>query len=183
MNLLSPLCDTYDAELVENLFACHRVAARANQNASSVAAQIAWHGSRNMTQAIIAALATTGETHAPVAEVRSFLFFDLPNAFWPINISSLVAHGHRIAGFGNSFYKDQVDPAFHPIEARCREFCPQLNIIQKELWKCGKKIYPNAAAFTAIVAEKIGLRTGCEILLFALPRLAVWADLATAEQS
>lgn len=162
-----------EAPLVRAVLDAHATAARDNQNVSRVACEIAKAGSGDLVKGVIAALATLGQAHGPIAQAREVIFRGDPAA--------LLDDGERVPGWGNSFFRDRVDPAWHRVEQLIRADHPaeatDLDEITSLLHKRGKRIWPNAAAFTAVAAEVSGMPPGTEAALFIAGRLPVWAGL------
>lgn len=151
-----------DKKMLELLFIAHATAAETNVPVSSGAVINSAIASGDFDKAVISAICMTGDVHAPVRAARNVIF------------RGYSAVG-KIPGFGNSFYKDEIDPAFVPLDIYLSNYYPEVRIkITEANSKCSG-LYPNAAAYTAAVAEIINLPEGLEQLLFILPRLCVWA--------
>jgi citrate synthase len=168
-------------ELLTLLGEGHRRAAHGNDNASSQAVRMAAVCGVPFESAIASAVLTFGVKHAPISETRHFLY-RLTEAQQDQWIQSVA----KVPGWGNSFYKSSIDPSFAPIDHHLRKHWP---IHAKRLMSVGDRIFaskgymlcPNAASFTAVVAEIIGVPTGTEGMLAIGFRLPVWADqFATA---
>jgi citrate synthase len=91
----------------------------------------------------------------------------------------MIKVGLRVPGFGNSFFKDKIDPAFQP--AFDLLSIPTQNHLQQIAMAIGTakgvSIFPNAASITAAVAWELGLPLGGEFLLFLLGRGASWITM------
>jgi hypothetical protein len=171
------------SELVEALFAAHREAAIANDNASKLCVQQAWGGSGRFENAIIAGMATIGALHAPLRAARELWEHGEPPSRvdkWP--------------GFGNSFWS-AGDPAFRRVDSALRhdswdgryvaEVCRLIDLCAK--FECATgcdsdEVAPNAALYTAIVASICEVPRGLESALFALARIPAWAEMCGAVQ-
>lgn len=172
-------------ELVEALFAAHREAATANDNASKLCVQQAWGGSGRFENAIIAGMATIGALHAPLVAARD-LWEDHERYK---RISGMLTSGERIPGFGNAFHP-MGDPAFRPVwDVICEgghtgryhtQWRTAFEMIQAYAYgrnHSTNDCIPNAALLTAIVASICEVPIGLEPALFALARIPAWAEL------
>jgi citrate synthase len=88
----------------------------------------------------------------------------------------------KIPGWGNSFYPNTLDPAWRNMDALIRaEHSKEAKRLDEitDLIRSVKRrvIFPNAAAYTAIVAELLELEMGVEAVLFIAGRLPAWAEL------
>ena len=172
------LCENKeDKEILRLLFEAHEFAAERNESASSNLFKMSCFGSGDFDKAVIAAIAMTGNLHAPIKDTRRILFHTSKQ-----NILDMIDHGEKIPGFGNSFYKDGVDPSFIELNRYIRDrYFTIYKIVpwtQEMLRLSGKILYPNAALYTAIVAEIIGFKNGAESFLFIYSRLPIWAKMA-----
>ena len=169
------------SELLQVCCNCHRRAAADNNNLSGAVAQEAMLGSGSFAQAACAAILSTGNRHAPIRAARHVLREGTPGA-----IREGVRNGLLIAGFGNSFFKDSIDPAFQPLADQLAADFPDIwdtiLSVQEAIRDSGKDLHPNAAILTAAVCEIIDMPDGIEEALFILPRLPVWADKISRQQ-
>lgn len=168
-------------ELVSALFAAHREAAIANDNASKIAVQQAWGGSGRFENAMIAGLATIGALHAPLTQARD-LWEHAKGGY----IGKFGKDCDRVPGFGNSFHKSG-DRAFHPLADLMAVKYPAETGRVAELASrvskyAGTWLPPNAAMYTAIVASICEVPRGLESALFALARIPAWAEMCGAVQ-
>lgn len=170
-------------ELVSALFAAHREAAIANDNASKIVVQQAWGGSGRFENAMIAGLATIGALHAPLTAAR-----DLWESWYADEFRWDDLTGGQVPGFGNSFHP-AGDPAFLEVErvlkssVHCFEF-GKLVDLENYVQRCTRKhnLRMNAAMYTAIVASICEVPRGLESALFALARIPAWAEMCGAVQ-
>ena len=181
MNPILDLCKNKDEQLLDVLFEAQASAARNNQNASSVAVKMAGMGSGSFDKAVIAAICMIGSIHAPVSQTRE-LMFDRDIETIEGKIIAIVQNGGKVPGFGNSFYKDSIDPSFLNIaeyinsnyeRTRNRIFWAGVYVEKAT----GTLLFPNAAMFTAATADILGFPKGVESLLFIASRLPVWAEI------
>lgn len=175
------------SELVEALFAAHREAAIANDNASKLCVQQAWGGSGRFENAIIAGMATIGALHAPLTQARELWddwYLENYHYEWGARFS-----GGRVPGFGNSF--DVEDPKFLPVSdllqnthrySRHWEMLNDLARLVSIETSTEALLLPNAALYTAIVASICEVPRGLECTLFALARIPAWAEMCGAVQ-
>lgn len=164
-------------ELVSALFAAHREAAIANDNASKLCVQQAYGGSGRFENAIIAGMATIGALHAPLAAARELWESE---ASW----QRMLDCGERVPGFGNSFWP-AGDPAFDQVESCLAAAYPhEYSVYEALCARIGAAIglMPNAAMYTAIVASICEVPRGLECTLFALARIPAWAELCASQQ-
>lgn len=173
-------------ELVSALFAAHREAAIANDNASKLCVQQAHGGSGRFENAIIAGMATIGALHAPLSAAREL--WELPFLGMEKYIAKVARLGRRIPGYGNSFYP-HGDPAFRPVldalPGNCVRALEVLNgFVHREIGEIAEDTFlaPNAAMYTAIVASICEVPRGLESALFALARIPAWAEMCGAVQ-
>lgn len=154
------------------IFEAHSKAATENYNLSSVAFQCAVGGGALIPGCFAAAISSVGLIHAPVTSARSIIFTD-PK--W----KQLLAMNRRVPGFGNSFFKDGIDPAFQKAYDHLPDHFKQLfTEISDAIFEFKKvRLYPNAAAITAAAAEHLGLPEGGEFLIFLIGRGAGWIKL------
>lgn len=148
----------------------HYQAALKNDNTSSAAAVAVFKASGDIGKAIAAATLAQGGLHAPIEGARRVLE---DSAY----AGQLLAQGRKVPGFGNSFYKDKIDPCFEttywalPMGARDRiariqNGCPRL-----------ENLYPNAAIITAAACVQVGIPAGAEPMIFAYCRVPAWTRL------
>jgi citrate synthase len=170
--MFSDLCKHPDEEMLTKLFAAHRRAALVNDNMSSLTAASAYVGSGDMGKAIIAALATLGNLHGPVIQARNVL-----TAWTSNDIREAVTYGMHVPGWGNSFFKDKVDPAWADLYDLCvkRESFQRVLRITDLLKSLGKNVPPNAAILTAYCCEEMEWLRGAEVVLFLSARVSAWA--------
>jgi len=166
-----------DKNLLEILMRCHAKASVLNNNISTVTFVNAARGSGNIYQSIIAGISCMGGVHAPVLQARDLIFNQ------DINVEALkeaIEKGFKVPGFGNSFYKDKIDPSFQEFDdaitytAQHEKLTRHEDVIEEVK---GKKIYPNAAGYTALMADILKLPPGQEVWLVLAPRLASWISI------
>lgn len=164
------------AELLKLLAESHYRAALQNNNTSSAVAVVVYVASGSLDKAIAAAALAQGGLHAPLAQARSLIESPLP---WTA-ARHIKARGLRVPGFGNSFYKDGIDPAFaflfcelpDDLKARIRE-------IQDKVLP---QLYPNAALITAAACVAAELPPGVESTIFTYCRTPAWVKLCMKKE-
>jgi len=162
--------------LLQAVFDAHDMAARNNQNSSSGAAVNAFFGSAQLTNGIASAILTLGDAHGPIGPAR-FVY----ERFDGRALKSAIEAGMKIPGFGNSFFKDRIDPAWSRVSELIKSDFSNANARIEQLhgWmkEAGKNIHPNAALYTAVVCSELGVIPGAESAIFILARTAAWTSL------
>lgn len=162
-------------ELLLLLFRSHQTATMSNQNASSIALQVAASVDIPFPQAAASALLTLGRTHGPATEAREVIYL------WSVDtMKAFLENGGIVPGWGNSFHKDSIDPAwadmYKLVQGKFPEHVLKLDERSEVISLArGREFFPNAAAFTAVAAEIVGLRYGVETVLLVAGRLPAWA--------
>jgi citrate synthase len=163
-------------ELISAVLKAHKTAALENENVSSVALSLAASVQTAFPQSVAAALQTLGgPVHGPTKEAREMIYgWKAEDMFEALN------DGQRLPGWGNAFHKEAIDPAWNEVDALLRsnyeEHAARLDNITELISEVrSRKLFPNAAAYTAVTAHIIGLPLGLEIMLLILGRLPAWA--------
>lgn len=142
-----------------------------SNNASNETIRQASAASLSLSNTLAAAMLTTGGHHAPVIQARRIVFRTQPR----------YEDGVIVPGFGNSFWKDRVDPVWLQVLDMILSGFPEetkkINDWSDVLRAAGKSFHPNAACMTAAVAEIVMWPEGLEPLLVIEPRIAEWAQL------
>ena len=161
-------------DLLNDLLDAHSCAAENNNNVSSAIYGMSFAGSGNVINGICSALLSIGWLHAPLEDAR-WLWCNATEE----TIDEMFRCGQKVPGFGNSFYKDRIDPCFDKVyNAICS--VPHLKERMQYLTervRAHKKLYPNAALITEAVCEEVGIPFGKEGALFALARIPAWTGL------
>ena len=158
--------------MLRALFNGHRNAAENNDNASSNTYRALRALGKEVPERLAGAILTTGGTHAPVVATRRIIYAPTMQG-----VRILLETKRIIPGFGNSFFKDSIDPAFSEFVECVRDsdqFAKIMEVSELIESRTGKKLQPNAAAFTACAAEILRLKTPMEYALFAIPRMCAW---------
>ena len=168
-------------ELLQAVFDAHDVAARNNQNASSAAAVNAFFGSAQLTNGIASAILTLGDAHGPIGPAR-FVY----ERFNEGALKSSIESGMKIPGFGNSFFKNKIDPAWSQvrelIESDFERANARVNQLHGWMKEAGRDVHPNAALYTAVVCNELGMIPGSESAIFVLARTAAWTSLCVKNE-
>lgn len=167
------LCEKPDEDLLEALIRAHYVAARDNANLSKQVVGETAAGSGDFTKAAAAGLLSFGAIHGPVAQARNLL----RNAT-PEKISSILSDKSlRIPGWGNSFFKDRIDPAWDEVVVllKQRPIWQTIEMIDAVVKSHGKNLHPNAGIFSAACMEEMQWIDGTEMVIFLVARSPVWA--------
>lgn len=159
----------------------HYQAARKNPNASSEIVRAYARLGVPFLQAMAGALASLDGAHGPVTAARHVVFY----ATDP-EIDQALAAGLRLAGFGNSFYRDQIDPAWEEPARLLTTHWPsmraRLDTIAGRIRDArGREAHPNAAAFSAIACHFQGVAEGAELSIFVAARAGAWAEIWAEE--
>jgi len=155
-------------QLLAALELAHSQAAR-GPCASSAAFSLAAGGSGDFGKALIAAISTLGGKHGPITGARQVIY----RGAWP---------GIPVPGWGNSFYR-KGDPSFFPVEEFLKvHYLGHWDLLTDQTFQVrtntGKPhLVPNAAAYTAVVAQILDMDLGTELALFVRCRLSAWAKL------
>ena len=158
--------------LLDLLRDAHQRAARDNPNLSSQLVVAMAQAGAPFEKAVGAALLSLGTLHAPVTQARRVL---RRAQEYPGCIEDAVVGRKLVPGFGNSFYREDIDPAFLDLHAALPVWGGWREVLIEGCKRTER--WPNAAAYTAIVAEIEGVPEGTELRLVIEARLPVWAEL------
>ena len=174
---LKPLFKSID-ENFENaldiLFKAHINAAKENSNASSEIFYYSMMGSGKLINGIASGLLSIGGPHAPLADARLVLFDqDIEKTI------DMADSGQKISGFGNSFFKETIDPSWKEFAIYVKNNMPEQwrRISEISMHVKGGKIPVNAAGLTAAFADFYQMEYGSETILFVLPRVTAWTSM------
>lgn len=173
--------DVRTSELLCVVMEAHVCSATNNPNASTAAAVNSYGGSRSINQAICSAILATGQVHGPVTDARLLLEQVYEGKDPNDMVDVYLSNGLKVPGFGNSFFRDEIDPCWHaPVQFLASEFpavWKTVETIQESLFKkTGKWLFPNAAMFTGAAAMLAGFPIGTEPALFIVPRVGAWVQ-------
>jgi len=166
--------------LLNEVIKAHDLAATTNQNASSAACVNALSGSGSFSNGVASAILTLGKHHGPISDARMVY-----ENFTEDSVRQWIQVGGKVPGFGNSFFKDSIDPAWIRVDVFLNDKFPTVYARIQELGRfveltVGKKIYPNAALFTAAACSEIGVAHGFESAVFIISRIPAWGGLCRA---
>lgn len=157
-----------EQRLVDELYKAH-AACVWRENCSTMALQQAAGGSRHLTNAYIAALATLGEMHGPIEDAYGLI------------VNQISPHIGMVPGWGNSFVKGQIDPDFLRVDQTIESLSPRIHSrlreVTDQLHARGKRIFPNPGAYTAATALILGMPSHVAPMLFVQARLEAWTEL------
>jgi len=161
------------SDLLQALYKAHaEVALRGNP--SHQALILAARGSANYFNSLTAAFMTYGGLHGPLAATYNLLVNPDPCA----EIALRVEVGLKIPGYGNSFYRDGIEPAFLPVEEELRKASPvlagKIDLMTEFIHGLGKKIYPNPSTLTCATAIVEGVPREAVGFLVVQARLWEW---------
>jgi len=165
-----------DNPLITLVLRAHYIAAKNNENVSSAAIRQAAKLGKEFPEAVASAVLTLGNVHAPLSRARMILF-QSSNSL----INEYLIEKVKVPGYGNSFHKDSIDPAWIDVDALLRKDFPEVatridevaDLIQAYT---NKKIYPNAAAYTAAAAELNNFPYGTEYSILINGRMMAWTE-------
>jgi citrate synthase len=162
-------------KLAPLFFACLRAhhAASKRKNGSSMALRLAFQGSGDFNKAVIAALATLGGRHGPIAQTEHFLLEDDPSAL----VNGMLDAGLKVPGWGSSFPLPDNDWA--ETERLLRIVNPTLMAkVDAVTASLGDKhLLPNPSCFTACTAICLGIPPEIAPFIFIAGRIAGWAEI------
>lgn len=168
-------------KLLSTLFASHEEAAVAQQNISMVSVALSAQGGGDFTKAMANGILTLGGAHGPTTRAREVIY----QMGWT-ELAGKIKDGLIVPGYGNSFHKDGIDPAFEPLRKlledayadHYKKLSETTEFVRKQT---GKNLHPNPAAFTAVCAEILGVPYGVELLLVLMARLPAWTLVFLAQ--
>lgn len=162
----------HDAMLLSMVWDAHVCAAETNDSLSKSIAYQVGVGSGSFCHSAAAAMLSTGTRHGPIRAARSSLDLTSEQA------EQYARSGLKIPGFGNSFFKTSLDPAWEQVNTYIVSYYPEqasrIENVRTGLWNAGKKLYVNAAGLTAATCDALQLPYGVEDGLFVFPRINVW---------
>jgi citrate synthase len=164
-----------EAILLREVFDAHATSA-CRDNCSTQALILAAAGSRSLPNALIAALSTLGERHAPLIATYEFLVQPNPED----SVSGYLERGEKVPGWGNSFHKGE-DPEWVGVSRVIQSYFPamftKIMNVQATLHSFGKPLYPNPSTYTAATAIILGMPKEVAAYLFIAGRLLTWHEL------
>ena len=177
MAWLSREPDAQTEHLLDVFSSAHQRAAIFNENASAVALRLHASVGGSFSQSLASCIMTFGDMHGPAAYARRVLY-NMSDA----ELTTLVESGAIVPGWGNSFHKTSIDPAFnemaHLIRSEYSDHHEKIMRVGECLFKVsGKVLYQNPATYTAVCSEILGLPPGTELLLAFTARMPAWASL------
>lgn len=173
----APIPNEAKAIILSMVWQSHVSATNSNvQNASNVAVSVSATSSLSVVSAIASGVLAMGGLHAPITAARNVIFR---------RASIPIPNGMIVPGFGNSFWKDRIDPAWQGVADHIQSEYPDtwahIQDWSNVLLRNGSAHLPNAAALTAAVAEIVDWPLGAEAVLAIQPRISLWGALFTKE--
>lgn len=178
------------AELLGALEEAHYNAAINNKgNISATAAMVVYQGSLDPMKAVAAGILSIGGTHAPVLAARElYKMWEKDQVTMRRIIRNMVSSGQRIPGFGNSYFKEGIDPTFQEAynkyaevagpENTITELARYVNFVVEEVkGKQDHDLHPNAAIITAGICEITHRKPLYEIYAFISGRSQAWLQM------
>lgn len=164
-------------DLRQLVLEAHRQSAMSNTlNGSNVAARNSAAGSGELTATYIGALSTLGGHHGATRQARYAIYHSTPQ-----ELERSIIEGRLIPGWGNSFFKEGIDPAWQRVDevihSEYSKHGELMDVITGLLHRLEKRVWPNPAGFTAVAAEILELPEGTEISLLVEARLPVWTAI------
>lgn len=158
---------------------------RDNLSTQTVAAMAA--NGKPMNDAFAAALLTLGGAHAPIEDACK-LFMDDDIEHQRAVMNNAIWAGRKVPGFGSSIVKGEPDPILTSFNSVLPvELLKRMEILSDLLHEIrgGKKtrLYPNAALYTAMFAEVLGVMPEHAMALVIQGRTPVWIDTFAAHFS
>lgn len=177
---------TFDLELInrhrpffEAVAAAHTEAALRDNLSTAIIRSVSGAGAEPI-RSVLAGIMSLETLHGPVAKARVQLVERANSTWWNLKTPGIQY------GYGSSFVKGKADPLL----AKCEEVLfKEYDTMSTEfawLWRIRpivyggrleSPLYPNAAFYTAILAELIKWPIGLEFLLVAALRAGAWATL------
>jgi citrate synthase len=152
-------------------------------NPSTIAVKLSAQSSGKFGNAVIAALSMLGNPHGPVQEATEMLSSSDPLEFAKVYIDG----GGKVPGWGTSFVKGKLDPAWEEANTFVKENYQELHSIVDEITRMlhdrGKMIFPNPACYTAITAIVNDIPADAASYVFISSRLPAWFDIYMKERS
>lgn len=161
------------SELLDAIYKAHD-AVTLRGNPSHHALVLAAKGSGNYLNSITAALMTLGGLHGPYMLAYDLLTDTYPEA----EMEARLETGLMIPGWGSSFVKEGIEPAFLPVwellQTENTDLATRIQYLTDYLHVRGKILYPNPACFTAAVAITLGIPREASGYIVIQGRLLAW---------
>ena len=168
--------------LLDLVLEAHRILGM-NDNCLSTGAFInCYKATGSMPSAIASAVLTLNGLHAPIQQAR-----DVYEYYDEEMINRDILEGRKIAGFGNAFHKDSIDPVWLSVQQymiseffqeyrRLMDLQDWVNYIRRKYKPDAKDIFINPAMWTAVVCGMYNFDRGSELSLFIMARLPTWIE-------
>ena len=160
-------------QLLDLLMDAHARTAKTNPNASSYACHNAAMVTGRLENGIASGIMALGGHHAPISEARIVY-----RSWVKADIDSAMKARMLIPGFGNSFFKGGIDPAWELVdkhlESNYKNEYARIKQLQGWIAENNSTLFPNAALYTAAICDILGVVPGTEVALLIIARLPVW---------
>lgn len=163
--------------LLDELMHVHsRLASR--ENFSSLLVGQCASVEKDYISSLAATLLTLGGVHGPTEQVVNFLEDDNKGNDW---VTSQIERSLLVPGWGSDFYKREPDPTFVLLSSYLCEDNPRvwakIERTTSHFHALGKKLFPNAACYTAAVAITEGIPAEVSPYLLIKGRLEAWTAI------
>jgi citrate synthase len=132
---------------------------------------------KDYISSIASGMLTYGGVHGPVSQVVKFL----SGSFYTDEARLRIKEKRLVPGWGSAFVKGEPDPELSKIDrilyTENREVWDRIRKVTGILHESGKKIFPNAACYTASVC--LALKFPVEAALYWLirGRIGAWTEI------
>lgn len=168
-----------------NAFCEAQEMAAMRDNSSTLIFRESLLASGDFNKALAAAVLSFGRLHGPIVLTKRFLLGGADRL--------VVGNKVRVPGWGSSFVKGQPDPIWSRVDDLLRgptpaDFpdthmalglaCDRMRRQSEAFLDQGRKIYPNGACYSALMAISMGLPDEVAPMVVTVPRVRVWAEMA-----
>jgi len=174
-----------EKRLKELLIDAHATCARRPCSSSTILVEAFHANGRNTFGAIAAAISSLGGPHAPIEEAYRFLRLgiEMGRRDMARHVIQILNEGCRVPGWGCAFVKGHPDPIWAKLRGHLLTSCTgqdalkTMEVVTSTLAVNGRPIQPNAAAYTALVAQFLGYSAETAALLLLECRLPEWGRM------
>ena len=157
-----------------SVYSAHwKSATRGNISGEILKAAFANNG-LNFIQALTSAIGTLGGTHGCVEAAQNLL--EMKNPIQEVRM--LLAVGSTVPGWGSNYQDKCQEPGWEDVHEKLLDVDQSKGILLKDITEvfheAGKIIYPNPAAYTAVLSMLMGLDSSLAPSLFIEARLPAW---------
>ena len=157
-----------------SVYSAHwKSATRGNISGEILHASFANNG-LNFVQALSSAIGTLGGVHGCVEAAQDLLELEDPIE----EVYELLSTGAMVPGWGSSYQNGAQEPGWEDVHEKLLDVDQPKGILLKDITKVlhesGKIIYPNPAAYTAVLSILMELDSSLATSLFIEARLPAW---------